>query len=583
MKKRKWTFWNIVCFTGLPWCAITFAVGILIEKQWYESKRRDVFAINSIDDIWEVLCVTAVIGILVLLKNCMWIGTDKKIGLFTWMLKYRDEPKEVSDSKLKAQYPKVDKEYLSFEPNQFPLGKQGDKFVQFNIDSCLSILVFGSPGAGKTTLLLTMILYQIHKKKNSGNAPVLFVFDFKEGEMYRKSCRPDSSKELFVSLSGRKYWGWDPYYRLKDNPSDDDIIRELTSIANIIIDGANEKNAFFTDSARIILIFVGLLDFRKGKSFIETIDHITRGDTKSMLNSAMDCCEGNPNFQKVKDAIAEYVSINDENEALNNIKMTLKQRMSVFKVDDIRWALEYNPRKASPFDLERGKSIFFYPGDTDVTDVVLKIIAKQLEYHCRHRDFMNLKGHRELRKIITVADECYTIGNVVDFANWASVARAFNNTLIMIWQSYSQIKETYNESIAESLLDDVAGTAVLAVNSPKNAEQFVDFAGEYLEEKKTYSHGGTNDGTYSRSYESKPILTKKDFLQLRKKKEVILLMDGDYYRVQSEPARYYMIPELNRISEQCLKEQRKREQNKPYGGDSHAGGKKNQRVRRKSN
>ena len=560
MNRRLRKIWGIVCFTGIPWFIISIIVGIAIEKQWYEQTKDRVLVIDSWTDIWEILCVSIFICFYVLLKNSLWIGSKRRIGLFTWMMKYKDEPQEKSTRKRKAQYPRVKEDYLSSVPDQFAIGKQQDKFVQFDLDSCLPLLVFGSSGAGKTSLLLTMILYQLYIKKRTHDSPALFVFDFKEGELYRKSCSPDSINERFVSLSGRDYWGWDPYYRLNSKSKDDEVIQELTLISDIVIDDANEKNSFFTDSAKAILVFVGLYCFKKGKSFIQTIDYITKGNVKTMLLQVMEGCEGRTDYQKTSDSIAEFVAIGDNNEALNNIKMTLKQKMGVFRVDDVRWALEYNPLKASPYDLEDGKSIFFYPGDTDVTNVVLRIIAKQLEYHCTHRDFLNLSGRGELRRIITIADECFTIGKTVNFAKWASVARGYKNPLIMIWQSYSQVKETYNENTAESLLDDVDGIVVLAVNSPKNAEQFVEFAGEYWEERKTYNHGGSSDGTYSRSYENKPVLTKWDFLQLRRRKEAIIMMNGEYYRVKSKPARYYMIQELNTISEKCLDEQREREQ-----------------------
>ncbi len=560
MKKKKWTPWSFLCFTGLPWFVIFTMAGIYIKKWYCSNYTKHPFRITGIADIKDILLYVALAWICIFARNCMWIGSSRRIGLFTWLDKWKPEPLDESARKKKAQWPDIPEDYQSPVPDQLPLGKQGKLFVQFNINSCLSILIFGSPGAGKTTLLLTMIIYQLYRVTKTGEPPPsLFVFDFKEGELYRKSCKPGDERVRFVSLAGRKYWGWDPYYRLSKDSTDDDVIRELTLIANVIIDGSNEKNAFFTDSAKVILIFVGLYDFRRGRSFLQTIDHITGGEVKAMLQKVMDGCEGKPEFKKVQDAIAEFVAIDDSNEALNNIKMTLKQKTSVFKVEDVRWALEYNPRKASPMDLEAGKSIFFYPGDTDVTDVVLKIIAKQLEYHCRHRDFMNLQGGGELRRIITVADECYTIGNVVDFAAWASVARAFRNTLIMIWQSYSQIKETYNQNIAESLMDDVAGVAVISVNSPVNADQFVSFAGEYLEEKKSYNDGGKNEGSYSRSYETKSILTKTDFLSLRREKEAIILADGYYFRVKSEPARYYMIPDLKKISDECLDAQRQAE------------------------
>ncbi len=551
MKWKK--VWSLICTVGLPWGIVTAGSGIYL-KHWHivNHPRQHKVKLESIEDVKAILlCSVCVMG-WILFKNLQHKRSGKDVGLCTWIGKVKEVPPDISPELKKAQYPDVEPEYLSKVPDQLPLGKQAGMYVQFDLSQYLSFLIFGSPGAGKSTLILTMLVYQLHRKLKEGETrPALFVFDFKNGELYRKSCFPGQKNVKFISLEGRTDWGWDPYYRLHDNPTDDDIIRELTLIANVLIENSNEKNTFFTDSAKVILIFVGLADFRMGRSFLQTIDHITSGDIKTMLEQVMDMTENRPDLTKVRDAISEYVG-KDDNEALNNIKMTVKQKTSVFLVEDIRWAIEFSEKKASPYDLEEGTSLFFYPGDVDVTDTMMKIIAKQLEYHCRHRDFLNLKGEGELNQIVVVADECYTIGGLVDWTKWCSVARGFHTNIIMIWQSYSQIKELKNENYAESLMDDVDGTCILAVNSAKNCSEFLDFAGEYFEEKRSYNEGGTNSGSYSRSYERRMVLTKKDFLQLKKKKECILFMDGGYYKVQSEPARIYKNKELYTISQKCL-------------------------------
>ena len=558
-RKRKRSIWSILCMTGLPWIPLFIIGGTLFDRWYVSNKSRgrppEIQCLLDIDS--RIVWISCFLWFIVLARNFLFLmSTNKKIDLLTWLDKWKYEPPSPDDSvRLReAQYPKASEEYLYDEPSQLPLAVQDGKYIQFDLRSNLAVLIFGAPNCGKSTLLRTMLLYHFHIKEYEDEPmPSFFVFDYKNRELYLNSVMPDDDRARCVSLEGRNDWGWDLYYRLTPDSSDDDVIRELTLIANILIDGSNERNSFFTDSAKIILIFVGFFDVRRNKSFLQTIDHICEGDTKTMLKEVFDMCDSRPDMKKVRDAIAEYVVTDDNNEALQNIRMTLKQKLSVFKVEDVRWALEHNPRKASPKDLEDGISIFFYPGDTAVTDIVLKIIAKQLEYHCRHRDFLDMEGKGELRRIITVADECYSIGSVVDFAAWASVARAYKNSLIMVWQSYSQIRKSFDPDVAESLIDSVAGIVVLGVNSSKNAkDEFVDFTGDFLENSRSYNNGGHNDGSFSESYTYRPILSAKDFLQLRKRKEAIILMDGEYVRAQTEPARYYKIPKLKRISEECL-------------------------------
>ena len=567
--KRKWTLWSAMCFSGIPWIPI-FIVGGVYLQRWYISNygRGSPPEIHSLSDIDnKIIWLSILLWFIVLSRNFLFLmSTNRKIDLLTWLDKWKYEPPSPDNSARlrQAQYPRASSEYLSYEPDQLPLAVQDGKFIQFDLRTNLAVLIFGAPNCGKSTLLLSMLIYHFHVKEYADEPmPSFFVFDYKNRELYFKSITPGDERVRCVSLEGRSDWGWNFLYRLSYESSDDDIIRELTLIADVVIESSNERNAFFTDSGKTILVFVGLYIVKRqistGRelSFLAIVDRICGTDTKTLLKEVYDGCGNKPEYKKTKDAIAEFVATDDSNEALSNIKMTLKQKMSVFKVEDVRWAIEHNPRKASPYDLEAGKSIFFYPGDTAVTDIALKIIAKQLEYHCRHRDYMDLEGKGELRRIITVADECYSIGSVVDFAAWASVARAYKNSLIMIWQSYSQIKKSFDPDVAEALIDSVAGIVVLGVNSSKNAkDEFVDFTGDFLENSRSYNSGGSNDGSFSESYTYRPVLTAKDFLQLRKKREAIILMDGDYVRAKTEPARYYMIPKLKRISEDCLEAHR---------------------------
>ncbi len=549
MMKRKHNIWQIICLTGIPWGIIAFIAGIAY-RQWYihtHTRIKDLISVSSIA-LYSFMLMA-----FVFLRNSIHLQYGKKIGMFTWLATPKDVPADLSEEKRRAQNPKIDQAYLSDVPDQFPVAKQGDKYVQLDLGEYLSYLVFGSPGAGKSTILLTMIVYQLHfRKLNPGEKkPSMFVFDFKGGELYYKSCMPDQKNARLISLKGRDDWGWDIYYRLNSNSTDDEVIRELTLIAGVLIESTNEKNAFFTDSARVILIYVGLACFRWGFSFIKTIDYIMSTDVKVLIDNVLKKTETRPDMKKVRNALIEFAQQSD-NEAFNNIKMNIKQKLNVFTVDDVRWALEYNPRKTSPFDLERGYSLFFYPGDVFVTETVMKIIAKQLEYHCKNRDFLKLRSDSELRQLIVVADECYTIGSLIDWTGWCSVARGFHTNVIMIWQSYSQIKELHNENYAESLMDDVAGVVVLAVNSIKNAQEFCNYAGEYFEEKRSYNEGGQNKGSYSRSYESKKILTPNDMLRLRREKKCLIMADGNFYIASTEPARIYKNQQLYYISNKCL-------------------------------
>ncbi len=553
MKWKK--VWSLLCTVGLPWGIITAGTGVYI-KYWYiiNHPREHKVKLESFDDIKEILLYAAVLMIWILFKNLQHKSSGRKIGLITWLGKVKEVPPDISSEKHKAQHKKVPLEMLSKVPDQFPIAKQGDMYVQFDLSRYLSYLIYGSPGSGKSCAILCKLIYSFHCDHRREHT--FFVFDFKEGELYKKSCFPYQKNVRFISLESRTDFGWNVYYRLNGNSTDDDIIRELTLIADVLIESSNEKNIYFTESAKNILIFCGLYCYRcLGLSFIRTIDFITQGSVKKMLKQVMDGTENRPEMIKVRDVIGEYVD-KDANESIENIFANLKVKTRCFRVESIRWNLEYNPRKCSPYDLEDGVSLFFYPGDTEVTKFVMQIIAKQLMYHCMHRDFMG----KDLRQLVLIADECFTIDSsgstgstpLIDWGLLCSKARGFKVNVLMVWQSYSQIKQLHGSDYAESLMDDISGVVVYATNSESNAKVYSSFFSEYQEEKRSYTVGGTGDGTYSRSYDLKATITPHEILKLRSRGQCLFMSEGDSYIADAEGARYYRNPRLLEISEKCL-------------------------------
>ena len=125
------------------------------------------------------------------------------------------------------------------------------------------------------------------------------------------------------------------------------------------------------------------------------------------------------------------------------------------------------------------------------------------------------------------------------------------------------MKSVWSAEDAESLLEMVSVIEILSCASGTTAKLFCDWAGEYQEEKLTYNYGSKSNG-HSLSYETKKILQPVDLMKILSLGEAVLLMDGSYYRVNAEKARYYNIPKLKKKSEEC-KQQNSTRRKKTYG------------------
>ncbi len=114
--KKRWTFWSIICFLGIPQFLLFIVGEISVMRRYYELYYNESFVITSISELENILMWAGFFWIFVVLKNSIWLGTEKKIGLLTWMEKYRYEPPAVSPRKVKAQHPPIPDEYWSDTP-----------------------------------------------------------------------------------------------------------------------------------------------------------------------------------------------------------------------------------------------------------------------------------------------------------------------------------------------------------------------------------------------------------------------------------------------------------------------------------
>ena len=468
------------------------------------------------------------------------------MGWLTWMEPLRYEPPEESARRYKAQHPVVDAEFLSDEPTGLVLGTQGKKYVRVPISkgNIQNAIIMGAPGCGKSVLLLSTLINQLNVVPEDERM-TFFAIDIKP-ELAKKSVAYRGNPRVKVmNPMDRTTYGWNPYYNLSSDSSDDDVMAELDIIANALIhSGKDNKNEFFYESARTVMKAILFWTYKQGYSFIQGLNYLMEDDIAGCIIKVLDAVEGKPELISVSRLLKSYAA--KDSEAFQGIELTFKQSLSCFTTQTVQFFLDGNLRKASPNDLEEHISVFFSIPETKIEEYqcLLRLVTMQIMKHCSGRS-------EDSHMLTLVIDEAARLGSI-NWTSFLSTSRSRQCATILAFQSLSQMQTCWSKEEAKSLIELCRVIAVLSCTDVDTANMLSNWVGTYKEEKLSHNEGGKNKGTYSRSYEDKKILEPSDIMTLQDSNEVILFIKGKYYRCDVSGARYFNIKELNEISQQCV-------------------------------
>ncbi len=548
--KTKRTLWSIICLTGIPWFVIITSIGAMLKKWYCATYTRRPFDITGVSDLYSIMIYAGLGTILIFLKNLMFLADDRPIGLLTWTHKYQYKPPMISVQKRKAQYPEIDPELLSDNPDGLVIGRKGKQFVRVPLKkgNILNCIIMGSTGCGKSVLLLTMLLYQLHHKPKKGESfkpMVFFALDIKP-ELAKKSCIIKGNKKVHVmNPQDRSSYGWDPYYRLKADSTDDEIFSEMDLISRALINaGKSDQNEFFYQSGRNITTGVLFYTYKLGRSFTQGIDYLLDGDLSTVVKKTLEKVEEKPEFRVVRTLLYPYA--NKDGEAFQGIELAVRESMAIFVRQNVKFFFDGNPRKASPLDLEKKITIFFSIHENLLEEykTILRLTTMQVMEHCKERP-------ENAHMLTLIIDEAARLG-AINWTDFLATSRSHQINTILAFQGISQMQKVWGKEDAKTLTELCRVIVTLSCSDPDMAKVLGDWAGEYKEEKHSTNNGGKNDGTYSISFEDKKILTQADIMNLQDNKEAIAFVKGKYMRMDVEKARYYNISDLNKISEKCL-------------------------------
>lgn len=552
--KKKTTTWNIVCIIGIPHFIILLFSSAYLKWELFRAPPAS-FGGTTIKIMLEYFKVPVVFAFfawtLIVLKNVMLLQEGESIGLFTFMKKYTYNPDAHTSRKCQAQYPEVPAEFLSDEPDGLVVGKYKNKYVriQMRTGNILNSIILGAPGCGKSALLLSMLIHYNNPLAfaNKDFEPITFYVNDVKPELAIKSTIIKGNPNVHVlTPCDRSGYGWNPFYALSPETSDDDVFSELDVIARALISTKSEKNEFFYQSGRIIFKAIMFYRFREGDSFIQAMLYLMTGSLHDVIDNTLKAIENRPEYSIVMRQLSAYKG--KDSEAFSGIEMSVRENLDIFNQQRIQWFLDYNPRKASPLDLENKISVFFSIHENIATEyqALMRLVTAQITKYCNTRP----EGRHTIALIV---DEAAKIARSVDWCDFMATSRSRNTVTCLAFQSMNQLREIWGENDAKSLFELCRIQVIFSCADEASAKMFSAWAGTYKEEKRSTTNGGKNNGQYSVSYEEKKILEHTDIMELQEKGEAVIFIRGKYYRCNATDARYYKNKRLARISEECVK------------------------------
>lgn len=549
--------WEIICILGIVWGGATAIIVYYVQYRIYAIDSRGIFR----PDTGTIFMLTIMTMVYVFLKNSLHFGNGEQIGLLTFLKPADNQPNSMSAKKQKAQNPDIPDELLSDRAEGVILGNYKNKYVRYIIKSghIMHTLITGSVGAGKSTILKsTIIAYLGEKKCTTKNGKTgykkpdvaMFVVDVKP-ELYEDTTNYKCPYTRCINPEDRNSFGWDVYYAIDDDTSEDQVVEQLDIIANALIqEQKNSKNSFFSDSGKNIFVGILLYTIKKGMSFMEGLEYLMSDSLDNILKEVIEKSGDKPNYHRVKSLLRPYMG-KEENEGMQNIDLTIRQNLKPFLSDSFKWLLGDNPKKCSPLDLEKRISIYLCLKDSKLGSysILMRLITMQLVKHGTERD---PKAHA----LIYVLDECPRLGTTIlrELTDFMALSRGFNVACILLAQSINQFHTKLSREETETLMEICRIIGVLSCKSREQADILAGWAGTYLEKKTSYSHKSQKDiNSFNVSFDEKPILNASDLMHLVNKKEILLFIDGYFYKASAEKARYYNIPALNKMAERNIR------------------------------
>ena len=456
----------------------------------------------------------------------------------------------ISDDKLKAQNKPIPSRYLSKQPDGLTIGRRGFKYVRIPFEkSPEHQLIYGSPGSKKSNIIKNALIHNFQREKAFSGGIIIDV----KPELSRYTVY-EGRKDIRVlnpSVKDKKRYGFDVYYGLNENSTDDDLVTRFSMVSRTIIENPGGDNSFFYQSAQNILTAFLVYGFRRGLSFGESIRQVLDASTEDLIAEIL-ADEDMDNHPKIKRLIREYDG--KDSDAFQDVTMTLRQELAIFDLDTVQYFFSSNnPRLTSPVDIVKGKFLFVAIPDHLLTTyrAIFRLICEMSINYLMSVPEWTMKGKKPCWFLI---DECGSIGKIPSLIDALARGRSKGILLTMIAQSYSQLIATYGTQGAVTITDCAKINIVLSSYNPDTSRSLSLRCGNYRETKIS-KHSNTttlfNSTTgMNESDEYRPIMDISDIEALERDERVLVFAKGDWFLVDKAP--FYTIRQNKKLSDIAL-------------------------------
>ena len=462
---------------------------------------------------------------------------------------------EISDDKRKAQNKSVPGRYLSSKPDGLTIGRRGLSFVRIPFEkSPEHQLIYGSPGSKKSNIIKNALLNTLNREQEFSGGLIVDVKP--ELSRFTVSENRKDIRVLNPSIKSKRRYGFDVYYGLSENSSDDELITRFSMVARTIIENPGGDNSFFYQSAQNILTAFLIYGFRLGLSFGESVRNVLDASTEDLIAGIL-ADEEMDEHPKIKRLIREYDG--KDSDAFQDVTMTLRQELAIFDLDTVQYFFsKKNPKLASPEDIVNGKFLFIAIPDHLLTTyrAIFRLICEMSINYLMSVPEWTRKGKKSCWFLI---DECGSIGKIPSLIDALARGRSKGILITMIAQSYSQLIATYGNQGAITITDCAKINIVLSSYNPDTSRSLSMRCGNYRETKIS-KHSNTtslfNDTTgLNESDEYRPIMDISDIEALERDEKVLVFAKGDWFLVDKAP--YYTIRQNKKMSDMILEKNRR--------------------------
>lgn len=531
-----------ISFCALWSIPIGMAISIILIYLLKSSSIYLLFPkLQFIPDYILVIGVTLSLWFMILLKNS-----------YDYVVKGRTNFKgnaDISEDKINAMYPKVDKRYLSKIPDGFTLGMYKKKYFRLPVDTSniTHTCIIGSPGSMKSSTLLSSLIYNFNVAEDKDKFTV-FALDVKP-ELARKSINLNSEYCRVFNPSTFDGWGWNVWYELDIDSTDDEIIERADSIARAIIVNSNpDSNEFFFQAAQNLLVAFLSWGFITGLKFTETINQVISVPLQDLITTV--CIDEKMISHSTITGILKGYDGKDSN-AMQDVEMTLRSELRIFQTKSVRYQLDENDNKASPTNLIDNISVFLAIPDNLLKQysAIFRLITQQvLNYLSSIPEWE--RSEKDSKMIWLLIDEFGSIGKIPDILDALARLRSRKISIWLAVQGLSQLDMVYGHDGSRAIIDNTETTLVFSCKDKSTAEMLSAWCGTYEETKisKNKKPGRVIGGCQSlgESSEFKNIMDVVDIMNLRKNKELLIFDSGNRYLINKCP--YFMISSLRNIS-----------------------------------